>query len=335
MRLKSITIPATSGADWRLKGTLGREVWSQDLGKNYRRCNLFSVNRLAALLLLSAAAVPAADPIRLIVRGDDFGYSHASNMALEKAFEEGMMTSASLLAPGPWFAETARIVKKHPEWSVGVHLTLTSEWNTLRWRPVSPITAVPSLVAPDGYMWGFGYGRPRPADRAADDSPWAEHQPDLGEAEREFRAQIERTLAAGLQPDYVDCHMGMACREEILPITQRLAKEYCLGISSAQMFGEQRFRLTTADDTPAGVKQGLLAALRKLTPGLYLYVGHPAANIPELRAVDSNDGEQWALRRSSELAAWTDPEVKAEINRLGIELVSIGSLYDKQNCAPR
>ena len=291
--------------------------------------------RTLVLALSATLSCAGADPIRLIVRGDDFGYSHASNLALEKAFAEGVMTSASLLTPGPWFSETARIVRAHPEWSVGVHLTITSEWNTLRWRPVSPISAVPSLVAPDGYLWGFGYGRPAPADREPDASPWAEHQPDLAEVEREFRAQIERALAAGLAPDYVDCHMGMACREETLPITRRLAEEYCLGISGVGMFGEQRFRLEDSEPTPEGVKRAMIAALQALRPGLYLYVGHPAAGSSELRAVDTNDGERWAMQRSSELAAWTDPEVRAVVEGKGIELVSIGELFDKQECRPR
>ncbi len=292
------------------------------------------MNRVVALLLLATAVAGAAEPIRLIIRGDDFGYSHASNMALEPAFE-GVMTSASLLVPGPWFSETVRLVRQHPEWSVGVHLTLTSEWNTLRWRPVSPISAVPSLVAPDGYLWGFGYDRPLPADRRPNDSPWATHKPDLGEVEREFRAQIERALAAGLELDYIDCHMGLACREEILPITRRLAKEFCLGISSAGFFGEQRMRPDYPNRTPPGVKQGLLSALQSLTPGLHLYVGHPAADTPELRAVDTGDGETWALQRSSVLAAWTDPDVQAAIEELGIELVSVGELFDQGSCSPR
>ncbi|MBI1353064.1 MAG: ChbG/HpnK family deacetylase [Acidobacteria bacterium] len=291
--------------------------------------------RALVLALWAVWICQAAEPIRLIVRGDDFGYTHASNMALEKAFEDGVMQSASLLTPGPWFSETARIIRGHPEWSVGVHLTITSEWNTLRWRPVSPISAVPSLVAPDGYLYGFGYRAPRPADWKADGAPWAEHAPNPVEAEHEFRAQIERALGLGLQLDYVDCHMAMACREDLLPITQKLAQQYCLGISGGGMFGEKRFSPKYPDTTRAGIKKALLTALRELEPGLYLYVGHPAEDAPELRAVDTNDGVWWAERRSSVLAAWTDPEVRAEIERKGIELVSIGSLFDKQACAPR
>jgi predicted glycoside hydrolase/deacetylase ChbG (UPF0249 family) len=312
-----------------------RELFAETLRKNYRRCNLFWVIRTLALLLSLGIAASAAEPIRLIVRGDDFGYTHSSNTAMQQAFADGVMTSGSLLVPGPWFAETARMVKKHPEWSVGIHLTLTSEWNTLRWRSVSPISAVPSLIAPDGYLWGFGYGSREPPGRKPDASPWAEHKPDLAEVEREFRAQIDRALAMGVDIDYVDCHMGLACREEIAPITRKLAQEYCLAISSGMMFNETRFQPDYPNDTPAGIEAGLLAALRALKPGLHLYVGHPAADTPELRAVDTGDGERWALRRSSVLRAWTLPAVKAEIKRRGIELVSIGDLFDKSACRPR
>lgn len=285
------------------------------------------------LLLLATCAVGLAqEPIRLVVRGDDFGYAQASNRAMEKAFADGVMQSASVLVPGPWFAETAAMLRAHPEWSAGVHLTITSEWNRLRWRPVSPITAVPSLVAPDSYLWGFGYSGPKPKSWAADGAPWAEHAPNLREAENEFRAQIERALAMGVRLDYVDCHMGMACREELLPITKKLAAEFCLGISGAGRFQERRANPDYPDDTREGVKIGLLRMIEGLTPGLWLYVGHPAADSEELRAVDTNSGERWALRRSSVLAAWTDREVRAAIERKGVELVSYRELTASMPC---
>lgn len=285
--------------------------------------------------LLCAFCVPsqAADPIRLVVRGDDFGYTHASNIALPKAFD-GIMTSASVLVPGPWFSETAALARDHPEWSIGVHLTITSEWNRLRWRPVSPITAVPSLVAPDGYLWAFGYRSPKPADWSGDKAPWAEHAPNPAETEREFRAQIDRALEMGVALDYVDCHMGMACREDLMPITERLAEEYCLAISG-RTFDEKRARPEYPDLTPQGVKIGLRRMLEGLTPGLWLFVAHPAERTPELEAVDTETGAMWALRRSSVLAAWTDPEIRELIDELGIELVSMRDLWDREACGPR
>ncbi len=285
------------------------------------------------MAFLLGAVASGAEPIRLMVRGDDFGYTHASNEALQQALRKGVMTSASILTPAPWFNETAAILREHPELSAGVHLTITSEWNRLRWRPLSGAAAVPSLAAPDGAFWGFGYGGPRPQDWPADGAPWATHDPNPSEVEREFRAQIERAKRAGLRIDYIDCHMGMACREDLLPITRKLAKEYCLGISG--QFGEKRFAPEYGDRKPATVKAALLAAIDKLEPGLSLYVGHPAVDSPELRAVDTNSGESWALQRSSVLAAWTDPDVKRAIERRGIELVSIRDLFDHQACRPR
>ena len=291
------------------------------------------------LLALALAAVGNGqsqdDRIRVIVRGDDFGYTHASNLAMEPAFERGIMTSASVLVPGPWFAETASILRAHPEWSVGIHLTITSEWNTLRWPPVSPSGAVASLVAPDGFLWAFGYKTPRPPDWGPNAAPWATHAPDPHEVERELRAQIDRALALGVRVDYVDCHMGMACREDLVSVTRKLAKEYCLGVSSVGMFGEQRFSAKGVTNTPAAFTEALVTRLEGLTPGLYLYVDHPAADTPELRAVDSESGERWAAIRSSVLAAWTAPAVREVIERRKIELVPMRALFDRTACAPR
>jgi chitin disaccharide deacetylase len=288
--------------------------------------------RLLILLLLLCSALPAQDAkIRLWLRGDDFGYTHASNMAMEKAFNEGFMTSASALVPGPWFAETAAMAKANPDWSVGVHLTITSEWNVLRWRPVSPISEVPSLVAADGHLYTSGY-RPGPARPA---ELRATHMPNLAEVEREFRAQIARAKAYGIQVAYVDCHMGMACREDMLPITLKLAAENCIPIAGRQTFPDmQNISLDWDERTPAEGRRLLEAKLRSLTPGLWMYVAHPAADTPELRAVDTNSGERWARQRSSVLALWTDPEIRKLIDGLGIELIGPRDLFDYQACAP-
>lgn len=289
--------------------------------------------RIAVLCLLSVILLPAQ--VRLVVRGDDFGYSHASNLAMVQAFEQGVMTSASVLVTGPWFAETAAILRKHPKWSVGVHLTITSEWSVLRWRPVSPISEVPSLVAPDGYLWGYGYKAPKPADWPANNSPWAPHAPNPAEVEREFRAQIERAKSMGVKLSYVDCHMGMACRDDLFPITQKLAKEYCLGISKREPDGLQGASPSYPDQSPSGIRHGLRAMLESLAEGLWLYVGHPALDTPELRAVDVNRGDWWAQRRDSVLQVWTEPATRKLIDDNGIELVSMTDLFDYEACVPR
>ena len=289
--------------------------------------------RALILLLFLCSALPAQDgKIRLWLRGDDFGYTHASNVAMEQAFNQGFMSSGSLLVPGPWFAETAATAKANPHWNVGVHLTITAEWDVLRWRPVSPISEVPSLVAPDGYLYTSGYraGTPQPGDLRAF------HEPNLAEVEKEFRAQVERAKSMGVNVAYVDCHMGMACREEILPITRKIAAENCMPIAGRQSFpGMKNFGLDWAERTPEEGRRLFEAQLRSLTPGLWMFVEHPAVDTPELRAVDTNSGERWARQRSSVLALWTDLKIRALIDELGIELVGPRDLFDYKSCKPK
>src|SRR3954462_4450915 len=86
----------------------------------------------------------ADDKIHLVVRCDDFGFTHASNMALEKLLNEGVISAASVIVNTGWLDETVEILKKHPEVSVGVHVCLNSEWLPYKWGPVLPAKEVPS-----------------------------------------------------------------------------------------------------------------------------------------------------------------------------------------------
>src|ERR1700754_1066114 len=73
---------------------------------------------------------------RLMIRLDDIGMNHSVNMAAQKIAETGMPVSVSLQFACPWYQEAVEILKKYPQASVGVHLTLTSEWKNYRWGPV-------------------------------------------------------------------------------------------------------------------------------------------------------------------------------------------------------
>lgn len=282
---------------------------------------------------LTVVPRPPGERIQLIVRGDDFGTTHASNMALQEAFADGIMTSASLLVPGPWFRETAALVRDHPEWRVGVHLTITSEFNRLRWAPVLPAPEVATLVAPDGAMYGGGYFADDPGLTNAHRAHWASAPPDPLEVERELRAQIRLAQEQGIRVDYVDCHMGMACRE-LLPVVQRIAEELCLPIPEQGLLGERDVNLEDAAYTEGEGKDALRAMLESLTPGLWRYIGHPAHDTPELRAVDSEWGPRLAAQRATTHRVWRDPDIRKVIARRGIELVSVADVWDYEACAP-
>ena len=116
--------------------------------------------RLTFALILSLAALQPASissgEIRLIVKGDDMGAGNGINVATIDAYKRGVLTTTNVIVPGPWFPEAVRLLNENPGLDVGVHLALTSEWDNVKWRP---LTQVPSLVDPDGYL--FPNVRPR------------------------------------------------------------------------------------------------------------------------------------------------------------------------------
>ena len=81
--------------------------------------------------------------IRLIVRADDIGSSHTANVACIDVYKYGIARSVEIMVPCPWFPEAVEMLKEVPEYDVGIHLTMTSEWENIKW---GPITKAPSLT---------------------------------------------------------------------------------------------------------------------------------------------------------------------------------------------
>lgn len=158
---------------------------------------------------------PPAGPSRqLIPHIDDLGACHGANAAFLDLAAAGLATCGSVMVPGPWFREMAEAAAADPSLDIGVHLTLTSEWRTCRWAPLSTTSPASGLIDPDGYFW--------PDVQSLD----AHLVPEA--AEVEMRAQIERALAAGIRPTHLDAHMAAAMLPELLGAHVRLARDYGL-----------------------------------------------------------------------------------------------------------
>lgn len=279
--------------------------------------------------------------VRLFVRGDDFGYTHASNAALARALETGLMRSASVLVTGPWVRETAAMLRERPEMSVGVHLAVTSEWNRLRWSPISPAGAVPSLVAADGAFFKNFRGLDpsvirrlaamRPADRREMEAIIGTAPPAVAEVAVEVRAQVERARALGLRVDYLDCHMGAVCEGALRPVLIELAAELCLPIPELGWMAHEEIGISWSGSFEQD-EAALDTLLRGLRPGLYRLVVHPAEISDELRSVDTLAGGEEAARRHSQLLALESPRIRRAVADARIELVGISGLWDYTNC---
>jgi predicted glycoside hydrolase/deacetylase ChbG (UPF0249 family) len=158
-----------------------------------------------------------ADARLLIVHADDIGLARSVNIASAKAFESGAITSGSVMVPSPWFLDFAAYYEEHQPLDVGIHITLTAEWDYYKWGGISPAGEIPSLLDENGYFYSTVEEVGMHAEPA--------------EVEREIRAQIERALALGIRPTHLDTHMGsVMATPELVQIYQKLGKEYNLPV---------------------------------------------------------------------------------------------------------
>ena len=118
------------------------------------------------------------------------GFSHSGNLALLKSSKEGIQTSIEVIVPSPWFPEAIKMLKENPRIDVGVHLAITSEWDNVKWRP---LTNSPSLTDSNGYLFPMIYPNKNYPNQAVLENNWK-----LEDVEREFRAQIVTALTFSL-----------------------------------------------------------------------------------------------------------------------------------------
>jgi len=149
---------------------------------------------------LAQALTGDANARVLVLHIDDVGMCHGANAAFLELSRSAGVTCGSIMVPCPWFREIADAAAADRTLDLGVHLTLTSEWPQYRWGPLSTVSRASGLVDEQGYF-------PRNC---------LELRPRLDPeaAESEFRAQIDRALAAGVDVTHLDTHMGAALLTE-------------------------------------------------------------------------------------------------------------------------
>ena len=150
----------------------------------------------------------------LIINADDFGMCSSANEAIEELFLSGRIRSATVMLPCKAADEAVRFSIEHPEFAIGVHLTMTNEWDSCNWKP---LTNGKSLIDERGYMWKS--------------TKLVEKNAKLKELEAEMRAQIDLAHKLGMKPSHLDNHMGSLYgnrtgRFSMLAMTMRVCGEY-------------------------------------------------------------------------------------------------------------
>jgi predicted glycoside hydrolase/deacetylase ChbG (UPF0249 family) len=274
---------------------------------------------LAFVISASGAAFSQQKEIRLIVRGDDMGFSHAGNEALIKCYEEGIERSIEVIVPSPWFPEAVKLLAEHPDVDVGIHITFTSEWDNIKYRPVSDC---PSLKDSSGYFYPMIWPNKNYPGQALLQNKW-----NIADIEKEMRAQIELAKRKIPRVSHLSAHMGSYDMDkEVTALTKKLAAEYNLDIDPKD-YNVKHISYDGPSKTSAEKINSLLKQLESLQPGeTYLFVDHPCLNTPEARAIHHIGYENVAEDRQGVVDSWTDKRVKDLIKKRNIKLISYADL---------
>jgi len=254
-------------------------------------------------------------PARLIVRADDLGSSHSANEAIVKSCLHGIVTSVEVMVNTAWFPEAMRLMQENPGIDVGLHLAITSEWENIKWRP---LTDCPSLVDKNGYFYPMVYANKNYPGQAILENQWK-----IGDIEKEFRAQIELALKNIPGISHLSAHMGCAgLAPEVTEMTLKLAKEYNLSFELSGV--EINYAgYDGPSGTPEEKVQSFISRISKLKPGeTFLFVDHPGLDNAELRAVHHIGYEQVAYDRQGVTDLFTSEKVKEALRQYNIQLVS-------------
>jgi chitin disaccharide deacetylase len=266
---------------------------------------------LLAILFLNLTSSAQNGKTRLLVRSDDMASSHAANLSCIDVVKNGISRSVEIMVPCAWFFEAVQMLKQNPGIDIGVHLTVTSEWDGVKW---GPITASPSLAD-----W---YGNFPATTGEWYNKPWK-----MDEVEAEFRKQIEMAMKEIPTVTHISSHMGAPdVKPELKALVKKLAAEYKLiyeteGLTRIPDFGWNLAQSFQEKET------AFIEMLGKLEPGkTYMFVEHPANESDEMKAYGHLNMETVARDRNWVTQVFTSAKVKKAIQEKGIELIGYQDL---------
>ena len=267
----------------------------------------------------------------IIIHTDDIGMNQASVSAFADLNAVGVISSGAVMVPCPWFPAAAAYARQHPMADLGVHLTLTSEWDHYRWGPISTRDPASGLLDEEGY---FHRG-----------SAVVQEAGDPAAVQRELEAQVERALAAGMAPTHIDTHMGTVAHFKFIPAYIQTALKYRLpmmmfrfdrdgwaewgldGTAAEMAMGMvaelEGMGMPTLDhvvlmplDAPEGRMEQVRDVFAALRPGITHFIIHPSRETAELRAITPN----WPSR-VADYETFMREELKEVIRDLGLQLI--------------
>jgi hypothetical protein len=271
----------------------------------------------------------------LIIHADDMGLAHSVNTACIRAFDNKGITSGSIMVPCPWAPEIAAYVKDHPGLDVGIHLTMTSEWDLYKWGGITPSDQIPSLLDKNNYFY-----------------PSVEELGKVAkgvEAEKELKAQVDKAIALGVQPTHLDTHMGsVLANPELIKIYLTLSELYHLPVLfprayltwfSPDVAKSMESKIFLLDNLfmlePKMITGKWIDAYKKaieaMKPGLNEMIVHLALDNDEMQAISKGHDDYGSAWRQHDLDLVSSPEFKELLKTNHIILIGWRQIRDLMN----
>lgn len=257
----------------------------------------------------------------LIIHADDFGMCNSVNCATIAALEAGAVSSASVMVPCPAFAKAAEWSALHPEYDIGIHSTLISEWGSYKWGPVSRKAHSAGLVDAQGHFW--------PRNGLLRASP--------EEIEDEISAQIKLAEDAGIALTHLDSHMLSVARPDYITSYMNTARKFALPFLIDEYWHSRcssRLPDSAGDVIVDNVAQAhpslstesleeyYISVLRDLKPELNQLIVHPGLNDDELRGITGERGAYGAAWRQRDFEIVMGGRFKSALTDNRIQVVN-------------
>ena len=145
--------------------------------------------------------------MKIITNADDLGESAATNHAIFELMQEGLVTSATVLANGAAVKEAACRIPDFPHCSFGAHLNLTE------FRPLTDARRLGELVGADG---NFNASVRKHSHLAALKKPILD----------ELCAQVEHLRSLGLPVSHLDGHHHVHTIPALFPVLKAVQRRF-------------------------------------------------------------------------------------------------------------
>ncbi len=277
----------------------------------------------------------------VVFHADDIGMLNATVTAWKDLASSSSMTAASVMAPCPWFPAAAAEIVASKNADVGVHMTLNSEWEKMRFSAISTADPASGLFDEAGFF--------------PDNTKAVQDKADPDVVAVELKAQMDRAIAAGIDVTHIDSHMGAVFHPRLLEcyvrvgfayqvpaLVMRANRSQLLGLGFPEsivgqveaaldfienqgmpLFDSIKMLPLRESDTPAKRLKLLKTILEDYPPGLHYLIFHPAENTPELHSV----APDWKARQA-DYKLLKHPQLPSIIKDAGVTPIGMREIRD-------